>query len=589
MKIELPTQTVGTALLACESAGAWKFTFETLPGTECGIEKLRIRLAAPAATTPPKFSVEFQVPAIGACHLWSWRNERAAFPPDWGGHVATNIAMGLPVFAFVGQDDGNHIAVACSEAKRTLWSQIGLREEGAELFFRFSFFADPEAPIDSYETTLRIDRRVLHFSEAVRESAAWLDSLPGFGACTPPADAFEPLYSTWYNFQQNVFADTIEAECAEAAKDGMKVIILDDGWQTDDTGRGYGFTGDWEVSKRRFPDMAAHVARVHAMGMKYMVWFAVPFIGVHSKVHDRFLGKFLYTRPDGTADVLDPRFPEVREYLVSVYGKALREWDIDGFKLDFIDSFRIERDPAEADGFAGRDIRSVPEAVDRLLGEIRTRLLAIKPGLLFEFRQNYIGPTIRRYGNMLRATDCPADIFANRSRIANLRLTSGISSVHSDMLEWHPGETVETAAHQVLACLFATIQYSMALHRLPAEHRAMIRHWIRFTTEHREALLRGGFRPHGAASGYPILESWSDAERILAVYDPAVVCEPACDGRTLYLVNATGRASIPVRLAAEPRSVEAFDTCGASVPVPALRAGLQDAAVPDSGYLAIRF
>lgn len=59
----------------------------------------------------------------------------------------------------------------------------------------------------------------------------------------------------------------------------MKTIILDDGWQTDDNNRGYAFCGDWQVSPNRFPDFAAHVKRVRDMGMKYMVWYSVPYVG----------------------------------------------------------------------------------------------------------------------------------------------------------------------------------------------------------------------------------------------------------------------------------------------------------------------
>ena len=59
----------------------------------------------------------------------------------------------------------------------------------------------------------------------------------------------------------------------------MKGVIIDDGWQTDDNRRGYAFCGDWEISERRFPDMRAHVERVHRLGMKYLVWFSVPFMG----------------------------------------------------------------------------------------------------------------------------------------------------------------------------------------------------------------------------------------------------------------------------------------------------------------------
>jgi len=41
-------------------------------------------------------------------------------------------------------------------------------------------------------------------------------------------------------------------------------------------------------------------------------------------------------RAQGTY-VLDPRYPEVRKFYHRItYVKAIEEWDLDGFKLDFI-------------------------------------------------------------------------------------------------------------------------------------------------------------------------------------------------------------------------------------------------------------
>ena len=39
--------------------------------------------------------------------------------------------------------------------------------------------------------------------------------------------------------------------------------------------------------------------------------------------------------------VLDPRFPEVRQYLIDLYRSFITDYDMDGFKLDFIDSFQF--------------------------------------------------------------------------------------------------------------------------------------------------------------------------------------------------------------------------------------------------------
>ena len=85
----------------------------------------------------------------------------------------------------------------------------------------------------------------------------------------------------------------------------------------------------------------------------------------------------------------------------------MREWDIDGLKLDFIDAIGFHgADPAIKDSYAGRDIRSLPEAINSLLKDVHMRLTALKPDFLFEFRQSYVGPAIRQYGNMIRAADC---------------------------------------------------------------------------------------------------------------------------------------------------------------------------------------
>ena len=123
-----------------------------------------------------------------------------------------------------------------------------------------------------------------------------------------------------------------------------------------------------------------------------------------SRAWNDFRGKTLYVDEGLKAAVLDPRFPEVREYLIAAYERALRDWDIDGFKFDFIDLFRIRgTDPAVAEGYAGRDCRGVPEAVERLLTDAMARLKGLKPDLLVEFRQPYVSAAIRRYGNMFRA------------------------------------------------------------------------------------------------------------------------------------------------------------------------------------------
>ena len=278
----------------------------------------------------------------------------------------------------------------------------------------------------------------------------------------------------------------------------------------------------------------------------------------------------------------------MREYLISTYEKALREWNLDGFKLDFIDSFRIKgTDPAVAENYAGRDIKSLPEAVDVLMKGVLARLQAIKPDILIEFRQNYIGPAIRQYGNMFRASDCPGDMQNNRIRISNLRLTSGTTAVHADMIEWNPNEKPEVAARHILSALYGVVQYSVMLRDIPQSHREVVKHWLEFSQKHRQTLLHGSFRPYHPEACFPILEAESKMERIISAYQEGMVVKAGAPDRETYIINATGAEKVVVELEKKPKKAEYYDTYGNLVAGAKLAKGLQSVNIPVSGYVKL--
>ncbi len=580
---------VGPVKIDCGESGGWSFTATRGVGAD-GVEEMEIALSAAKPLPPPRFSVSFDFAQIDAHHKWTTKLESVTLPPNWGCHTSSRLCGGMPLVAFLNDNDRNRATVSCSEAKRSVGIEAGIREEDCHLVWKIGYFGESEAPLASYRTKIRFDRRDVFFGDAIASGSKWISETAGLTPARVPEAAFEPLYSAWYSFHQNVHDTEIEAECAEAVKLGMKVLIVDDGWQTDDNNRGYAYCGDWQISKKRFPDMAAHVAKVHALGMKYMIWYGVPMIGLKSQNYERFKGKYLWTQNDRWSgySCLDPRFPEVRRFLCDIYAKAMKDWNLDGLKLDFIDAIGFRgADPAVKENYAGRDIKSLSEAVDQLMKDVYATLTAIKPDSLVEFRQGYIGPGIRQYGNMMRAADCPGDLLANRCRIANLRLTSGNTAVHADMLEWNVQETPERAARFVLSTMFGVIQYSVMLRTLPADHKRMIAHWLDFSQKHRDALLKGTFRPRHFEAFYPLIEAENAQERIIGVYNDVVFADCGSPDRDVYLLNATGRPSLVVKLAAKPASVEVYDTFGVRVAQPTLAAGLQEVSVPVSGYVKI--
>lgn len=532
--------------IACDRPEGWSFDVKTREAAP-GVQIAAIRATAPDRSPPPAFRAVVSFPQLDAEYAWNPNfgcGENLVFLPWWGN--VFNVARTQPLRSWFNAQETNRLTLASSELRREVETGGGLREEDFCSYPFFAFFRGAREPLTEYETELRLDTRAVPFHQAVREAAAWQASKAGGASAEPPAAAREPLYSTWYNFHKDVTAAAVEAECAEAAKLGMKVVILDDGWQCDDIERSYRSCGDWRISKRRFPDMPAHVARVQALGMKYMMWFAMPYVGEETAAYGRLKGRFLRHDPHMKAWVIDPRFPECRAYLRDVYLRCLKDWNIDGFKLDFVDAFGLEgeADPAVAQAYAGRDCRSVPDGVEKLLAEVTSALEAVKPGLLFEFRQAYVGPVIRKYGNMMRVGDCPGSQLKNRVHIANLRLLCEGSAVHSDMLRWHEAETPENAQRFILSSIFGVVQYSVMLKNASPAMKAMIGKWIRFADEHRETLLKGEFRPHYPQLNYPVIEAESESERIVVIYDPAVRFDLGAIDRPTYVIDGlTGKTT----------------------------------------------
>lgn len=580
------TSAVGEVEVLCEDS-AWSVEAKVVARDGC--EQIVIEMNTSQPATPPSLVVKFSTPQLDVHHLWcSDKSGVVRLRTDWEKSYSSMLAREMPLYAFINTGNRNRLTVALAEATRKVDATLALREEGALLVGCLEFFVEPEAPISHYKTSILLDRRDIFWADAVRGGAEWISQQNGFEPCYVPEAAFAPLYSTWYQFHQQITDNEIEAECREAVKLGMRTIIVDDGWQTADNNRGYAHCGDWEVAPERIKDMASHVKRVQDMGMKYMVWYSVPFVGKHSRAFAQFREKFLYMREGGAVGILDPRFPEVREHICSVYERALREWNLDGFKLDFIDSFRISgSDPAVAQNYAGRDIKSVSEAVNVLMKSVVKRLQAIKPDILIEFRQRYVGPAIRQYGNMFRASDCPGDMQSNRLRIANLRLTSGTTAVHADMLEWNLAEKPEVVARHILSAMYGVVQYSAMLREIPESHLLVMKHWIEFSQAHRKTLLHSEFRPYHPEAYYPILEAESADERIITAYQEGVVVKAGVPDRAVYILNATGAEELVVALEGKPKKAEYYDMYGSRVAGSKVAKGVQCISVPMGGYVKL--
>jgi len=559
---------------------------------EAGVELVRVRIAADEAGRPPAFHLSWSRPTAGVHGYWHPGGKHdKGLAVSWSGGFRSKATSSAPVGCLYGLDGTNRLTFALSDALGTVSVKAGVEEESAEIVCSVGFFEAPVAPFAEYEATLRLDSRDVPYYEALAGVGHWWAGMPGYGPAPVPETARLPMYSTWYGFHQDLDPGRVEGQCRLAKELGCEAVIVDDGWQTTSSERGYAHTGDWEPVKEKFPDMAAHVGRVHGLGMEYLLWYSVPFVGYESEAYRRFDGRLLNRMDRHSAGVLDPRFPEVREFLISTYEAALRGWDLDGFKLDFVDAFEPPTGQTPELG-GGRDYDGVPEAVDRLLTDTMGRLRSIKPDVMIEFRQSYVGPLMRKYGNMFRAGDCPNDAVENRVRTLDIRLLCGDTAAHGDMLMWHPDDSVESAALQVMNVLFGVPQISVLLDEIPPEHLEMLRFWLGLWREHRDVLLDGEIAPLHPDSLYPVVLARTNEKLAAASYTDAVVRLEGGLPPTLLVVNGTLADGVVLGLSedAGTREIEARDCRGrvAHKENVELMKGLHEIDVPAAGVAFVR-
>lgn len=482
------------------------------------VTELDVRLDLEASSSPESFGFSFEIPCDDIYSFWSPAlGEKRYLRPNWmPAETKSRFASWLPLSQCVSVSGKNRLTVCCSDCHTPMNIKMGIVEERATVVVTVEFFSSAVAPLKEYKATVRLDWSGCDYYGALYSAIAWLEGDCGYTPAEVPAAAKLPMYSAWYSFHQNIDVEKIVEQCRLAKKLGMETVIVDDGWQTDDSSRGYAYCGDWRVAPSKVKDMAKFVDAVHGTGMKFMIWYSVPYIGPKTQAFERFKTMLLDGKREKPWYHLDPRFKEVRDYLVGIYTDAVKKWDIDGLKLDFIDSFAIRPDCEVYD--ERRDCSSLEDSLYKLMTEITTAVKAIKPDFLFEFRQSYIGPAVKMFGNMLRVADCPNDASRNRKGIADLRFTSGKTPVHSDMLMWSPTDSVECAATQVISSLFGVVQVSVLLDKIPEEHRKMLKFYLDFAVKNQSVLLDGEFFALTPDCGYTLAGAFDSGKEICVYY-----------------------------------------------------------------------
>ncbi len=545
---------------------------------------LTVNMTLPTPEIPEAFSIKWNFSASDVHSTWNpslLDIHGLAF--EWGMlKVQSRLASWMPVQSLISQNGRNKLCIAVSDVDTPININTGLREEDATFACEIEFFTKPTSPVSSYNATVRFDMRNIPYYDSIYETTDWWENDCGYTPANVPEAAKMPMDSLWYSFHQMLDKDEIIKECKASRELGLETVIIDDGWQTDDNNRGYAYCGDWLVAPNKMGDMAELVEELHKIDMKVMLWYSVPFMGKYTSKYEEFKDMFL----EGSGnDIdffgLDPRYKKVRDYLVSIYEKAVKEWKLDGLKLDFIDSFVLKGKSLEPD--TKRDYPSLEDAIHALMTEVRATLTAINPDILIEFRQSYVGPSIRKYGNMLRVGDCPCDTLKNRVGIINLRMTSGNTAVHSDMIMWNTDDTAENAALQFASILYGVPQISVRVDKLPEEHYKMLKYYISFWKAWKEVLLDGKLTAENPECNYSSACSTLGDKSVITSFTNPVVCVKT---KNAVAVNASMYNSLIIK-GAKDKNYTVVNCMGDEVEKGVVAADIEEINVPVAGIIFV--
>ncbi|MEU1225835.1 glycoside hydrolase family 36 protein [Streptomyces sp. NPDC005828] len=511
--------TVEIAVLAGEGEPRWHVS--VLPDglhmlhVDGGGEPVEIRLSLPLGD-----AAGYWHPKAG------WKRTIVA---DWEGRSTVSLVDGLAAGCLYDYQGATLLTFGTADPVPEVSLLYGVSEEND------TYVVHLHLPASSGPQRFVFVPRRLSVATALGELRRWYEgTMPSMPV---PEEARLPLYCTWYAFNQRIEAAVVETQAELAADIGFGALILDDGWQRLGSGRGYAGVGDWVPDEEKFPDFAAHVARVRDTGLRYLAWVAPLLLGPKADCYGRWASYAPRASGVPGAHILDPRHPEVRAHLVDTCVRLVRDYGLDGLKVDFLN---------EAMVYAGDGRGDVGQALTLLLAELRAGLEAVRTDLLLELRQPYVGPGMVSYGNMLRSFDCPADSVANRVRTIDTRLLAVGGAVHSDPLLWNTGAPVESAARQLIGALHSVPQVSVRLDALPVEHVEALRFWLATWRLHRRQLLDGTLEPGRPDDLYTVVSSESDGVNVTTVHtDRPVPVRPASLARTV-LVNGTNEDRLVV-------------------------------------------
>ncbi len=304
------------------------------------------------------------------------------------------------------------------------------------------------------------------------------------------------LLNNWEATYMGFNEESILKIASKGRDAGIELFVLDDGWfgKRDDDRSGL---GDWYVNKDKLPGGIGGLSeKIHAMGMKFGLWFEPEMINEDSDLYrahpDWVLSVPGRSRSVGRHQmVLDLSKNEVLEYLYERMHNIIDEGKIDYVKWDMnrtiSECYSIGAEAEEQGTIYHKNVLNVYKLYEKLISDFPEILFesCASGGSRFDAGMLYYAP--QTWGS--DDTDAVERMKIQYGTSYGYPISS-IGAHVSESPNQQTGRACSIETRAAVAC-FGTFGYEMDLNRLSDEEFETVKKQVIFMKEHRE-LLQGG-------------------------------------------------------------------------------------------------
>lgn len=531
-------------------------------GEEFALEQFKVRLRSPLRDLHrvwmPHLLLEAQL-------------ERVSLQWGFGYPTAANRCM--PFVAFLSRAGRNRASLGLVE--QTMETEV----RGCGFDAEARHVTEMSRPFGGAVIRTRTHREIVYLNCG---DGTWFDALTDFtrthdevkGVRFPPLHphAADPLYCTWYAHGPMVTQEKVLAELDLVRDLGFRNYVIDEGWFGGGLEAAH-FRGDYTPNPEKFPDMRKVAEEVHRRGMNLLLWVSPFQIAKQSKKypslrkylnHRDRLGELSFFRSElspwvsGTPKEPDPeermelcpRTGITETYVPELVAGLIRDYDLDGLKIDFLDQVSLLPCTADHEHVHA----TVGEAMARTLEAMDTAIRRVKADAIIEFRLPYANIFLRPYATLYRAQDCPWDWDQNRRQCAWIRaFTPGDGPLpEADYISWRADESDQNVAKAVAsAILYCVPSIGRDFTKLPASHLQIVKKWLAFYQEHKEEIVRGRWQPLEFDPHTSTFAIYGARETFVGLFKDVpgrIVLDRQAPLERLYLINGANDSVVHTRL-----------------------------------------